>query len=275
MFGKVYGIDALDHVKPAQCQAGFIRLDMPDGMAQHRRAVRRRCRPAEFGEFRLRFLQIIFADIRDACLHRRRHHRGRMCFGDRDETHRARRTPGALRGRGDIFAHPRQALPDRRDELFLRMRLAMLFSQMVCVLIRWFAPFSCSGRRPNAQPGIWYIPCLTRNYQYFRDFFDDYWRKLAIYRIIVADPFLWSVAMATVTTLTRHGFLAPGHNGWAFWNHEGNVNIVHPGVTHRALESLAYAIDKLTQEGWKVRNIFVEGGNPTMVFLSREETMGS
>ena len=79
--------------------------------------------------------------------------------------------------------------------------------------------------------------------------------------------------MATITTLTRHGFLAPSHNCWAFWNHEGNLNIVNPGPSHRVLESLAYAIDTLTQEGWKVRNIFVEGGTPTMVFLSRDETV--
>ncbi len=80
--------------------------------------------------------------------------------------------------------------------------------------------------------------------------------------------------MATITTLTRHGFLSPSHIGWAFWNHEGSVSYMNPGQSHRVLESLAYAIDTLTQEGWKVRNIFVEGGTPTMVFLSREETVG-
>lgn len=80
--------------------------------------------------------------------------------------------------------------------------------------------------------------------------------------------------MATITTITRHGFLAPSHNCWSFWTHEGNNNIVNPGPSHRVLESLAYAIDKLTQEGWKVRNIFVEaGGTPTMIFLSREEVL--
>lgn len=79
--------------------------------------------------------------------------------------------------------------------------------------------------------------------------------------------------MATITTITRHGFLTPGHNCWALWTHEGNLALMNPGLSHRVLETLAFAVDKLTQEGWKVRNIFVEQGTPTLVFLSREEVV--
>jgi len=79
--------------------------------------------------------------------------------------------------------------------------------------------------------------------------------------------------MVTITTITRHGFLTQSHNCWALWTHEGNQNLVNPGPSHRTLETLAYAVDKLTSEGWKVRNIFVDNGVPTLVFLSREEVV--
>jgi hypothetical protein len=77
--------------------------------------------------------------------------------------------------------------------------------------------------------------------------------------------------MAITTTVTKHGFLAPGHNAWALWSADGSATLTNPGASHRVLESLAYAIDTLTHDGWRVKTIYVEQGTPTLVFLSRDE----
>lgn len=77
--------------------------------------------------------------------------------------------------------------------------------------------------------------------------------------------------MTTTTTITRHAFLTPGHNCWNIWSCEGTTTITNPGTSHRVLESLSYAVDSMIQNGWKVENIFVEQGTPTLVFFSRRD----
>ena len=77
--------------------------------------------------------------------------------------------------------------------------------------------------------------------------------------------------MAITTFTKRHGFLAPGHNCWSFWTWQGTTTIMNPGSSHRALETLAYAVDKMVAEGWVVKEIYVEQGTPTLVFMEREE----
>lgn len=69
----------------------------------------------------------------------------------------------------------------------------------------------------------------------------------------------------------RHAFLSPGYNSWSLWTSTGSENITNPGTSHRALETLAFAIDKLANDGWQVEQVFVEQGNPTLILMVREE----
>ncbi|HEY3378595.1 MAG TPA: hypothetical protein VGL77_13980 [Armatimonadota bacterium] len=69
--------------------------------------------------------------------------------------------------------------------------------------------------------------------------------------------------------ITQHAFLTPGHNCWLFWTAEGSKTITNEGTSHRALESLVYAIDLLATQGWRVENIFVEQATPSLVMLNR------
>ncbi len=71
--------------------------------------------------------------------------------------------------------------------------------------------------------------------------------------------------------IMKHGFLAPNMSSWVFWTSTGSRTITNQGVSHRALESLVYAIDELAKDNWFVRNVFVEGGNPVLVLLERRE----
>ncbi len=73
-----------------------------------------------------------------------------------------------------------------------------------------------------------------------------------------------------MATLTKHAFLSPGHNCWFFWTTNGSQTITNPGASHRALESLVYAVDKLSLEGWEVVNIWVEVGEPKLVMLAKK-----
>lgn len=75
--------------------------------------------------------------------------------------------------------------------------------------------------------------------------------------------------------ITRHAFLTPGHNCWSLWTADGTQNITNEGATHRALESLAYAIDKMAQDGWQVKTISIDAGTPSFVLLARDEEVGS
>lgn len=76
----------------------------------------------------------------------------------------------------------------------------------------------------------------------------------------------------TISTRTKqHAFLSPGHNAWAMWTTEGTQTLTNPGASHRVLEVLAYAIDQMVAEGWSVKQIFVEQGTPTLVFLERDQ----
>ena len=77
--------------------------------------------------------------------------------------------------------------------------------------------------------------------------------------------------MTTTTTIIRHAFLSPGHNSWACWTLEGTQTITNPGASHRVLEVLAYAVDKMVADGWKLQHISVEQGTPTLVFFTRED----
>ena len=79
--------------------------------------------------------------------------------------------------------------------------------------------------------------------------------------------------MAITTCTKRHAFLSPGHNSWSAWSAEGASTITNPGTSHRALESLAFAIDQMVADGWVVRQVYVEQGTPSLVFLEREETL--
>jgi len=75
----------------------------------------------------------------------------------------------------------------------------------------------------------------------------------------------------TISTGTKqHAFLSPGHNAWSMWTNDGTQTLTNPGASHRVLEVLAYAIDQMVAEGWSVKQIFVEQGTPTLVFLERE-----
>lgn len=69
----------------------------------------------------------------------------------------------------------------------------------------------------------------------------------------------------------RHAFLTPGHNCWSLWTSEKSENIVNEGVSHRVLEILVYAVDRLARDGWRVEKINVEQGNPNLVMLTKEE----
>jgi len=68
----------------------------------------------------------------------------------------------------------------------------------------------------------------------------------------------------------KHAFLSPGHNCWSVWTWEGTSTITNPGISHRVLESLSYALDKMVSEGWQIQNICVEQGTPTLVILRKE-----
>lgn len=75
-----------------------------------------------------------------------------------------------------------------------------------------------------------------------------------------------------MTPITRHAFLTPGHNCWSFWTADGSKNLVNElSATHRVLETLVYAIDKLSTDGWRVQQIYAEQGTPSLVLLVREE----
>jgi hypothetical protein len=41
------------------------------------------------------------------------------------------------------------------------------------------------------------------------------------------------------------------------------------------LEILAFAIDKMVADGWSVKQVYVEQGNPTLVFMEKEEPLNS
>lgn len=71
----------------------------------------------------------------------------------------------------------------------------------------------------------------------------------------------------------RHAFLSPDHNGWHLWTSTGNRLVTNEGISHRALESLVYAIDQLAKENWFVKNVFVETGNPCLVLMERRESV--
>lgn len=71
--------------------------------------------------------------------------------------------------------------------------------------------------------------------------------------------------------ITRHAFLTPGHNCWIFWTHTGSVNITNPGESHRTMEVLAYAIDKLIADGWELLQVFSDSGTPNLALLERTE----
>lgn len=71
----------------------------------------------------------------------------------------------------------------------------------------------------------------------------------------------------------RHAFLTPGHSSWSVWTAEGTKSITNEGISHRVFESLVYAIDTMANEGWRVQNIYVDQGTPTLVMLTREEDM--
>ena len=76
--------------------------------------------------------------------------------------------------------------------------------------------------------------------------------------------------MAISTGIKQHAFLSPGHNAWSVWTTEGTQTLTNPGASHRVLEVLAFAVDKMVADGWTVKQIFVEQGTPTLVFMERE-----
>jgi len=80
--------------------------------------------------------------------------------------------------------------------------------------------------------------------------------------------------MTIATGIKRHAFLSPAHNSWSMWTTEGTQNLTNPGSSHRVLETLAYAIDKMVTDGWVVREIFVEQGTPTLVFFEKDDMQG-
>ncbi len=72
--------------------------------------------------------------------------------------------------------------------------------------------------------------------------------------------------------IIRHAFLTPAHNCWSLWSADGCENLMNENSsTHRVLETLTYAIDRLANDGWRVQNIFSEQGIPNLVMLVREE----
>ena len=76
--------------------------------------------------------------------------------------------------------------------------------------------------------------------------------------------------MAISISTKRHAFLSPGHNCWSVWTWEGTTSLTNPGASHRVLETLAFAVDKLVADGWEVKQVYVEQGTPTLVFLERD-----
>lgn len=76
--------------------------------------------------------------------------------------------------------------------------------------------------------------------------------------------------MTTVITAIEHGFLSPGHNCWLIWTSGGSQQLTNPGASHRALESLAFALDQATGDGWVVEKICTDAqGAPQLVLLTR------
>jgi len=73
-----------------------------------------------------------------------------------------------------------------------------------------------------------------------------------------------------MTRIIRHAFLTPSHNCWQLWSAAGNQSMTNEGSTHRVFETLVYAVDKLAEDGWRVANIYVDAGAPTLVMLTRE-----
>jgi hypothetical protein len=77
-----------------------------------------------------------------------------------------------------------------------------------------------------------------------------------------------------MSRIIRHAFLTPSHNCWSLWNADGCENITNEkSNSHRVLETLTYAIDRMASEGWHVQEIFVEQGLPNLVLLVREENV--
>ena len=81
--------------------------------------------------------------------------------------------------------------------------------------------------------------------------------------------------MAITTITKRHAFLSPSHNSWSMWSSEGTQSITNPGSSHRVLETLAFAIDKMVAAGWVVCQVYVEQGTPTLVLLEKEELLSA
>jgi len=77
--------------------------------------------------------------------------------------------------------------------------------------------------------------------------------------------------MTTTTKVKHHAFLSPGHNCWTVWTWEGTQTITNPGASHRVLEMLAFAVDKMVADGWSMKQVYVEQGTPTLVFMERED----
>lgn len=76
--------------------------------------------------------------------------------------------------------------------------------------------------------------------------------------------------MTTETMTVKHAFLSPSHNAWSMWTWEGTQSITNPGTSHRTLESLSFALDKMVSEGWQIQTIHVEQGTPTLVVLRKD-----
>jgi hypothetical protein len=74
-----------------------------------------------------------------------------------------------------------------------------------------------------------------------------------------------------MAAIIRHAILSPSANSWNLWTSDGHQVITNPGASHRSLESLTYAIDRLAEQGWSVAHISVEQGNPNFVLLARQE----
>ena len=72
--------------------------------------------------------------------------------------------------------------------------------------------------------------------------------------------------------ITRHAFLTPAHNCWSLWTSEGCESLLNEASSsHRVLETLTYAIDRVSMDGWQVKNLYADQGTPNLVLLVREE----
>jgi len=74
----------------------------------------------------------------------------------------------------------------------------------------------------------------------------------------------------TITTITKHGFLSPGHNSWTFWTSEGSQTLTNPGASHRVLEVLCFVLDYVHEQGWEIDRIFADAGTPSLVMLTKK-----